>query len=216
MPTNFFPPFISGQFYHVYNQGNAGIKIFFTADNYLYFLKKYFQYLETVLDTYAYCLIPNHFHFLIRVKEEKGIIDNLDQLKLNKVFIESLKANNTEKQVSIIVSEMFRRFFMSYSKSINEQENRKGSLFSKNVKRKIIENEDYLRRVIYYIHFNPQRHNLISDFRNYNLSSYQEIASNQISRLKRDDTISIFQDLENFVFYHNQENEVDKEYGFED
>lgn len=216
MSTNFYPLFESDQYYHVYNQGNAGSKIFFTAANYKYFLKKYFQYLDNVLDTYAYCLIPNHFHFLIKVKAGNAIFNNLDQLKLSKEFIDSLKANNTDKQVSIIISEMFRRFFMSYSKSINEQENRKGSLFSKNVKRKLIEDEDYLRRVVYYIHFNPQRHKLVNDFHNYRLSSYQEIISNQISELKRDDTISIFQDLGNFVFYHNQKNEVDKEYGLED
>jgi len=104
---------------------------------------------------------------------------------------------------------------MSYSKSINEQENRKGSLFSKNVKRKLIENEDYLRKVIYYIHFNPQRHKLVNDFRNYRLSSYQEIISNQLSKLKRDETIAFFQDIENFIFYHDEQKEIDTAFNLE-
>ncbi|MEM1122128.1 MAG: hypothetical protein AAGJ18_16905, partial [Bacteroidota bacterium] len=69
-------PLESGNFYHIFNRGNKCIKIFHKHDNYVYFLKKYDSYLSNYLDTYAYALIPNHFHFLVRIKEEAEILQN--------------------------------------------------------------------------------------------------------------------------------------------
>ncbi len=58
-----------GKYYHIYNRGNNKENIFFELKNYEYFLKKFCYYLEKYVDIYAYCLMPNHFHFLIQVKE---------------------------------------------------------------------------------------------------------------------------------------------------
>ena len=55
--------------YHIYNRGNYQQKIFFNKDNYFYFLRKCHQYLKSVSEVLAWCLIPNHFHFLIEVTE---------------------------------------------------------------------------------------------------------------------------------------------------
>ena len=57
-----------GSFYHIYNRGNNKEKIFFEEKNYRHFLKLFDKYLSPYVDVYAYCLMPNHFHFLIRVK----------------------------------------------------------------------------------------------------------------------------------------------------
>ena len=93
-------PIYANTFYHIYNRGNNYEKIFFNDNNYYYFLNKYDKYLSSVVETYAYCLIPNHFHLLIKTKDD---YEN--------------------------ISEQFRRFFITYSQKINEQENRSGSLF---------------------------------------------------------------------------------------
>jgi len=61
---------IAGEFYHIYNRGNNKQRIFFTDDNYLFFLKKIREQLLPVADIVAYCLMPNHFHILIRATEE--------------------------------------------------------------------------------------------------------------------------------------------------
>jgi len=58
-----------GNFYHIYNRGNNRENIFFEENNYYYFLEKYDKYLTNYLETFAYCLLPNHFHLLVRVKE---------------------------------------------------------------------------------------------------------------------------------------------------
>ena len=58
-------------FYHIYNHENGNENLFREEDNYQFFLKKWAAYISVIADTYAYCLMPNHFHFLLRIKEEK-------------------------------------------------------------------------------------------------------------------------------------------------
>ncbi len=60
-------PLQRGQVYHIYNRGNNREEIFIQERNYRHFLQLYAQYVEPVADTYAYCLLRNHFHFLVRI-----------------------------------------------------------------------------------------------------------------------------------------------------
>jgi len=53
--------FEAGNLYHIYNQGNNRIPIFFSRENYLFFLKKIKQYVLPYADVLAWCLMPNHF-----------------------------------------------------------------------------------------------------------------------------------------------------------
>lgn len=62
-------PLIHGQYYHIFNRGNGGEKLFREDRNYPYFLGLCAKYVEPVTETYAYCLMPNHFHFLVRIKD---------------------------------------------------------------------------------------------------------------------------------------------------
>lgn len=57
--------------YHVYNRANGHERIFLSDENYRYFLAQYGKYVGPYTDLFAYCLMPNHFHFLIRIKGEK-------------------------------------------------------------------------------------------------------------------------------------------------
>lgn len=61
-----------GRFYHVLNRGNNRENLFVEKRNYRYFLQLYAQFLSPIADTYAYCLMPNHFHLLIRVKPQES------------------------------------------------------------------------------------------------------------------------------------------------
>jgi len=60
-------------FYHIYNRANGNENIFFKDENYLFFLKKYKEYISPICNTYCYCLMPNHFHFLIEIKNEEEL-----------------------------------------------------------------------------------------------------------------------------------------------
>lgn len=116
--TDYYSPLIEGNFYHVFNRGNNRENLFYSLRNYTYFLRKFDEHLSEFLDTYAYCLLPNHFHFLVRVKEWRT---------------DSIAQSDGIGEVSAQISEQFRRFFIGYSQAINKQERRSGSLFQKRV-----------------------------------------------------------------------------------
>ncbi|MFN8257215.1 MAG: hypothetical protein U0W24_16085 [Bacteroidales bacterium] len=71
-----------GKFYHIFNRANNDDKLFYSEENYFYFLKLYDKHLSTIFDTYCYCLLPNHFHFLVRIRDENEIPE---QVKLRMV-----------------------------------------------------------------------------------------------------------------------------------
>ena len=54
--------------YHIFNRANGYEKLFLSGENYRFFLEKYRHYIGPVVDTFGYCLMPNHFHFLTRIK----------------------------------------------------------------------------------------------------------------------------------------------------
>ena len=62
-------PLDYGKFYHIYNRGINSCNVFTETDNYQYFLNLYDKHISPVADTYAWVLMKNHFHFLVRIKE---------------------------------------------------------------------------------------------------------------------------------------------------
>jgi hypothetical protein len=58
-----------GVTYHIYNRGNNGETIFLEERNYAYFIKLYEKYIVPIADSFAYCLLGNHFHILLRIKD---------------------------------------------------------------------------------------------------------------------------------------------------
>ncbi|MEM6516828.1 MAG: hypothetical protein AAF688_11645 [Bacteroidota bacterium] len=88
-------PLEANQFYHIFNRGNGGQRIFLQEINYEYFLSKYKDYMLAYWDTYAYALLPNHFHLLIKVKPETDLLTAAqnDFIKISKSFINKLMPN---------------------------------------------------------------------------------------------------------------------------
>jgi REP element-mobilizing transposase RayT len=74
----------SGQTYHIFNHANGSENIFREEENYRFFLSKYSQYLGEVVDTHAFCLLPNHFHLLVTVKSEFGLRESYTYQVLKK------------------------------------------------------------------------------------------------------------------------------------
>lgn len=200
--TDRLVPLEEHQYYHVYNRGNNSGLLFFEERNYPYFLKKLDEYLSDYLNIYAYCLLPNHFHLLVSVKD-------FSYLPEEKRFIK--KGSQLITTPHEIISERFRCFFLSYAKSIKQQENRTGSLFEKNHKRLKIESSSYLLSLVNYIHRNPQTHQLATDYKTYPYSSFQSILSNKPTKLKRNEVLEWFGGREHFFLYH-EGNPVFKDY----
>lgn len=201
------------RYYHIYNHANGYENLFREEKNYTFFIDKYREHTEAVAETLAWCLMPNHFHILLRIKSEKEIVSNI--LKITSTFpkfgtLEKLN-KKTEKLNKFIededlefrlkfLSKLFANFFSSYTQSYNKIYNRRGSLFLKNYKKKEINNDEYLRNIILYIHQNPVHHGFCQTPIQWKWSSYSMFASE-----KNDLFLSLFGDLKNYQWLHNEE-----------
>lgn len=176
--------FSTGEYYHIYNRGTDKRIIFMEPHDYKRFdallyvcnstesvnISKHFRQGrsftelfdidrgEQLVDIIAYCLIPNHFHILIRERSEGGI------------------------------QKFMMKLSTGYSMYFNKKNKRTGALFESRFKAKYIDSDEYLKYLIAYIHLNPikmidpeWKKNGIQDLlvaqdylKNYEYSSYLE------------------------------------------
>jgi putative transposase len=189
--NNYKPkPLEKGCYYHIYNRGNNGIDIFFDTESYYYFLKLFDKYITPIADTFAWCLLKNHFHILVYLK--------LD----NEIDLSKLEYSTVDKPKILEPSYQFSHFFNAYTQAINKKFNRTGSLLEKPFERKKILSEKYLKNVIYYIHNNPVQHGFVKNINLYPWSSYGTIISEKTTKLKRDEVINIYGSKSEFTDYH--------------
>ena len=117
-------PITEGQYFHIYNRGVNGENLFKEKRNYYYFLEQYKFYCSDILETIAYCLLKNHFHLLVYVKENVEVPrrDGKGMFRLN-------------------ASKQLGHLFNSYAQSINKAHNRTGPLFESPFERKLVDDE---------------------------------------------------------------------------
>lgn len=189
----------NGCYYHIFNRSINRELLFRDDENYRYFLRRYTDYLKDEVETYSYCLMPTHFHFLIRVKENP---EQLQTTNVSGAFVVSPRARKSRSLTP--VEKAFRDFFISYAKSFNKRYERTGSLFQYKFKRKEIRDLRYLTHLVYYIHANPIKANLCDLFSDWIFSSYNAILSSQPTMLQRQDVLAWFDSKENFIVAHKQ------------
>jgi len=179
--------------YHIYNRGINGTNIFQQEKNYHFFLSKWEKLIHPFFETMAYCLMPNHFHFLVKVKplspEIKDIISKMETSKSEKMMAEEINYND-------FLEDQFKRLFSSYALAFNKQEKRTGSLFQKRFKRVSVDNEFKLWHLLAYIHHNPIHHKFTKDYTTWKFSSYATLLSNQPTLVVREKVMFWFDDDE--------------------
>lgn len=164
MPSRIIP-FVNGEYYHIFNRGVAKMQIFNNFYDYNHFIKTIVYYsiegpkprlsvfapTTTILDTnkkiidiICYCLMPNHFHFLLRQKRNGGITEFVSKLS------------------------------NSYTKYINTKNSRVGHLLQGNFKAVHVETNEQLLHLSRYIHLNPFVSYLVKDLESYKWSSFPE------------------------------------------
>lgn len=135
--------FQPNEVYHVYNRGNEKQTIFFSRNNYIFFLRKVRSEWLRYCDILVYCLMPNHFHFLLMPKAGGC---TYVVLKEKETHIQNL-------------SKAIGKTLSSYTQAINEEQNRTGNLFQKKTKAKWLSEQDgtssYIVECGSYIHANP-------------------------------------------------------------
>jgi putative transposase len=75
-----------GEYYHIYNRGINKDLIFFEEANYAYFIQQFKKYVSEYVDVFAYCLMPNHFHFFVRIKEVETLSSDTILTPIGKAF----------------------------------------------------------------------------------------------------------------------------------
>ncbi|GGI27083.1 hypothetical protein [Pedobacter mendelii] len=180
-------------FYHIFNHAVGNENLFNSHENYIFFLSRFEHYIYPIAKTFSYCLMRNHFHFLIQVRDE-NIIREL--------------ANNNDEDFDFhkFIMQRLSNFLNSYAKAFNKQNNRKSALFLDFTKRAQIQDETYFLRLINYIHQNPVHHQFCKTAAEWYYSSYNSIISlNKFSKLERDAVFDWFGGIEEFVNFHQKE-----------
>ena len=176
------PPITFGTFFHIYNRGNNGENLFVQERNYAYFMELWWKHTHAVFETWAYCLLRNHFHVAGYFKSQ----EDLTGLKIKEP------------------SQYFSNFFNAYSRGLNISTHRTGALFERPFKRIPVDSETYLMRLIVYIHQNPQKHKFEADFRHWNYSSYHELIGSVPTRLQQDKVLQLFGSRGDFIRIHKE------------
>jgi REP element-mobilizing transposase RayT len=179
-------------YYHIYNRGVNRENIFLEERNYGYFLNLYGKYIEPVAETFSYCLMKNHFHLLIRTKSEEEILAASQTLRVSK----TLRVSTPEPSTS------FSNFFNAYAKGINKTYGRTGSLFQHPFGRVVISSDIQFHSVVCYIHQNPQKHEFVEDFRDWQYSSYDALISEKPTLLQRTIVLDWFGGRDEYAASH--------------
>jgi REP element-mobilizing transposase RayT len=179
-------------YYHIFNRGINRQPIYTCKEHYQKFLELCSKYIPDYADILAYCLIPNHFHFLVYIHPDGVGVPRRG------------------------VSNPFGCLFNAYAQWFNKETNRTGGLFQRPFKRIKIQDQEYLRQVLYYIHRNPMHHGLADNPEEYNYSSYKTLAYKTPSFVEHDHVLQWFDGPSHFADYHRMRFEMDAVEFFDD
>ena len=202
--------------YHVFAHAVHDNNFFYDDENKQFFLDKWHTYSKGLFRTYAYCLLSNHFHFCIHVEKADLILPEFERLRKeraekSKKGIDDLPPIQIE-ELPLISNFRVGSFLNSYTQSLNKKMLRKGTLMRERFGRIEVENRDYLRELICYIHHNPIHHFQVEYYSDWMFSSYNFYSlslDNEV--LSKDNIIALFGSLETFLQYH-EEYKVQKNY----
>ncbi|MFZ4522049.1 MAG: transposase [Bacteroidales bacterium] len=138
-----------GKYYHVYNRAKNGDPLFEGEEAYRFFLKLYQAHIHPIAETFAYCLLSDHLHFLIRIRED---------------------ADGS-------IYKHFALLFNGYAKGYNKHHEKDGKVFKFKLKQKEIKSTSGLLEMIRYVNQNPWRHGAIEHPANYRFSSFRATMS---------------------------------------
>ena len=193
-----------GHIYYIYNQGNNRQKIFFNQENYFFFLGKMKEYIMPYADIMAWCLMPNHFHWMVYVRETDIFRSRGATQSRTPTISDNISFN---KSIGILLA--------SYTRAINNQENITGSLFREKTKAECLTafngitpsfyntefgtimnitdpEKEYPQICFNYIHNNPVKAGLVKSAEDWEFSSFQDICGMRNGKLINRERINEF------------------------
>jgi putative transposase len=180
-------PLLPGVYYHIFNRGNNHKNIFREAHDYAHFLHLYTKHVDPIAVTYAYCLLRNHLHLLIRTRTP------LERAQYFQQHRASSDASAVEQAFQPVEpGRQLDALFNAYAKGSHQAYGQTGSLFQNPFGRLPLTSDAYFTRLVTYIHQNPQKHGLVADFRKWPYSSYHEYLSSRPASLPREELLAWF------------------------
>ncbi|MBS1749168.1 MAG: hypothetical protein JST63_04645 [Bacteroidetes bacterium] len=189
--SDYHVPLLPGEKYHILSRAIGNEQLFLTEENYRFFLARYKKYISPVADTYCFCLLSNHFHFLVKIKEAPAIFSMLGK-------------QIAEEQLPAIISRQFSKLLNSYAKAYNKANFRKGALFIDFLRRVSIEKDTQFGATVFYIHKNPVHHGYCDTLEKWKWSSYNTLLTQKPTMLLRDEVLDCFGGIKGFIDYHSQ------------
>jgi putative transposase len=194
--------FETNNIYHIYNRGNNSQILFFNRENYLFFLQKAKTYITPYADILAWCLMPNHFHFMVYVHRLS--------LEISEQVTESHQLTKT-RTLNDSISIMLR----SYTRAIQKQENITGSIFQHRTKAVCLTDvtgispawfqsnygtiinitdpeKEYPQVCFNYIHQNPVKSRLVKNPEDWEFSSYPDYYGLRSGKLINRESVAEF------------------------
>jgi len=197
--------------YHIFNHANGFENVFREDENYRFFMEKYRAFITPVAETYAYCLLPNHFHLVVRIRKREEIEKIIRNKKCPSTNFSKVERNFgkvektiTDDEIERFLSKQFANLFSSYTQSFNKMYKRMGSLFIKNFRREPIMDKEYFINTIIYNHRNPIHHGFCTGFTDWGYTSFNEIIELKEETVEVEKIIKIFGSPDRFVELHEQ------------
>lgn len=156
MKNHHHQPLEPNETYHLFSRAVGKEKLFLSRENHHFFLNKLNYHTDSICQLYCYSLLPNHFHLLVKINDEKTIISHFEAIK-------KTAFNPLENNISDFIMERFSNFLNSYTKAFNKVYKRKGSLFMDYLKRSKVETNSDFTTYIWYIHKNAVHHSLTKE-----------------------------------------------------
>ncbi len=197
-------PLLPEHIYHVFNHAVGSENLFREADNYSYFLELAIKHIVPVADFYAYNLLPNHFHFLIKIKSVDALIAHYT--------LQKEKDPEIDMDWPKFVMQQFSNFCNAYSKAYNKTFDRRGALFLDYLKRSQIDTAEYFRHCVHYVHFNAVHHGLCSGIEDWYWTSYHTILKVVPSKLNREVVLENFEGHQQFILFHKGKPNISGDY----
>jgi len=190
-------PFLPDNVYHIYNHSIGSANLFLEEANYYYFLDLFKKHISPFTEVYAYCLLPNHFHFILKIASFDEIMKFIHQKEYH-------FSGNRYFNISEQISHLFGNCFNAYAKGINKRYHRMGSLFVTSIKRKIVSDKNYLKQLILYVNLNAVHHGFANNLEDWPYSSYRHIIHSNSFLVSCHKTIAFFNSKVQFRILHEE------------
>ncbi len=179
--------------YHIYNRGVNKDNIFTKKATYFKFYGNIVNCLYPIAKVYAWCLMPNHYHMLVRIKTKKELSE-----------IPIFKSLTDEDKIIDKIHRQFSNMMNSHARYFNNINKRSGPLFDKSIQKNLVTSSDYFYYLIAYIHNNPVHHGFCKNPEDYTWSSLYHYLdeSKQTDAMK--EIIKDFGGLEAFLDAHHR------------